>query len=84
MHRGEGKCFLLDTLSALLGAAAVFLFVEDHVLQCFVAADASFLLDSAAHRAVDNGRVDEALEVEAEYDHLHGDDPEPESSPVER
>lgn len=78
MRRGEGKYLLIDTLSAVVGAAAVFLFVTDHVLWGFVAGAASFLLVSVAHRVLDNGRIDEALEAKAEYDRLHGDDPHPE------
>lgn len=77
MRRGEGKYLLVDTLSAILGAAAVFLFVKDHVLLGFVAGAASFLLISVAHRALDDGRIDEALDAKAEHDRLHRDDPEP-------
>ncbi|MGQ1838623.1 hypothetical protein ACT4S2_09205 [Kocuria turfanensis] len=77
MRRGEGKYFLIDALSAILGAAAVFLFVKDHVLLGLVAGTASFLLISVTHRALDDGRIDEALEAKAEYDRLHGDDPAP-------
>ena len=57
----------------------MFLFVKDHVLLGLVAGAASFLLISVAHRALDNGRIDEALEAKAEHDRLHGDGPESES-----
>lgn len=83
MRRGEGKYLLIDTLSAILGAGAVFLFVKDHILLGLAAGAASFLLISVAHRALDNGRIDEALEAKAEYDRFHGDDPEPDSPTAE-
>lgn len=82
MRRGEGKYLLIDALSGLLGVAAVFLVVKDHVLLGLIAGAISFLLISVAHRALDDGRIDEALEAKAEYDQLHGDDPEP--SPADR
>lgn len=82
MRRGEGKYLLIDALSGLLGVAAVFLVVKDHVLLGLIAGAISFLLISVAHRAPEDGRIDEALEAKAEYDRLHGDDPEP--SPAER
>lgn len=74
MRRGEGKYWLIDTVSSILGIGAVFLFVKDYVLLGFVAGVASFLLISVAHRALDNGRIDEALEAKAEYDRLHADE----------
>lgn len=80
MRRGEGKYLLIDALSGLLGVAAVFLVVKDHVLLGLIAGAVSFLLISVAHRALDDGRIDEALEAKAEYDRLHGDDPEPSSA----
>ena len=83
MRRGEGKYLLIDTLSGLLGAAAVFLIFKDQVLLGLAAGALSFLLISVAHRALEDGRIDEALEAKAEYDRLHGDDPELEPSSAE-
>lgn len=80
MGRGEGKYFLIDTLSTLLGVAAVFLVVKDHIILGGVAGIACFLLIFVARRALDDGRIDEALEAKAEYDRLHGDDPGPTSA----